>query len=52
MFYESAKDLIILSHIECELKTKYQKLLVVQKIATYAKTTKHCEIANATIYVY
>ena len=45
---KAQKTGFIASYIDIELKTKYQKLLVLQKIAAYAKTTKHCEIANAT----
>ena len=45
---KAQKTGFIVSYIDTELKTKYKKVFVVLNIAAYAKTTKHCEIANAT----
>ena len=45
---KAQKTWFIVSYIDTELKTKCKKVLVVLNIAAYAKTTKYCEIANAT----
>ena len=42
---KAPKTGLIVSYTDYEPKTK-KKLLVVQKIATYAKHTKHCEIST------